>query len=206
MHNKRFGPTGVDVPVMGQGTWDMPESGARKTEAMRAIRRGIELGMTHLDTAEMYGSGGVERTAAARRLPASRPRRGCLSPAKSYRATRAIAARSKHAIAACAIWGWTIWTCIYSIGPAVSRWKRRCVPWLIWYMRGKRASSASAISKPTRCSRRAICSASVPLACNQVLYHLRSAASNTRLSRPLAARHRDRCLYAVRPRVVQTFE
>lgn len=62
MHNKRFGPTGVDVPVVGQGTWDMPESGARKAEALRAIRRGVELGMTHLDTAEMYGSGGVERT------------------------------------------------------------------------------------------------------------------------------------------------
>jgi diketogulonate reductase-like aldo/keto reductase len=58
---KRFGHTGVDVPVIGQGTWDMPESGARKAEALRAIRRGIDLGMTHLDTAEMYGSGAVER-------------------------------------------------------------------------------------------------------------------------------------------------
>ena len=39
----------------------MPESGARKSEAIRAIRRGVELGMTHIDTAEMYGSGAVER-------------------------------------------------------------------------------------------------------------------------------------------------
>ncbi|HTV91793.1 MAG TPA: aldo/keto reductase [Verrucomicrobiae bacterium] len=61
MQRKPFGATGVDVPVIGQGTWDMPESGARKAEAIRAIRRGIELGMTHLDTAEMYGSGAVER-------------------------------------------------------------------------------------------------------------------------------------------------
>jgi len=58
---KPFGPTGLELPVIGQGTWDMPEGGAQKAEAIRAIRRGIELGMTHLDTAEMYGSGAVER-------------------------------------------------------------------------------------------------------------------------------------------------
>jgi diketogulonate reductase-like aldo/keto reductase len=60
MKTKPFGPTGVDVAAIGQGTWDIPESGARATEAKAAIRRGIELGMTHLDTAEMYGSGRVE--------------------------------------------------------------------------------------------------------------------------------------------------
>ena len=38
----------------------MPESGAKRKEAQRAIRRGIELGMTHIDTAEMYGAGHVE--------------------------------------------------------------------------------------------------------------------------------------------------
>lgn len=38
----------------------MPETGTRAAEAERAIRRGIELGMTHIDTAEMYGSGRVE--------------------------------------------------------------------------------------------------------------------------------------------------
>jgi diketogulonate reductase-like aldo/keto reductase len=61
MRRKPFGATGVLVPAIGQGTWDMPESGARKAEAIRAMRRGIELGMTHIDTAEMYGSGAVER-------------------------------------------------------------------------------------------------------------------------------------------------
>ena len=38
----------------------MPESGAKLKEAQRAIRRGVELGMTHIDTAEMYGAGRVE--------------------------------------------------------------------------------------------------------------------------------------------------
>ena len=60
MRNKAFGRTGRDVPTIGQGTWDIPEAGARADEAKRAVRRGIELGMTHLDTAEMYGAGAVE--------------------------------------------------------------------------------------------------------------------------------------------------
>lgn len=48
----------LPVPVIGQGTWQM-ESDDRK-EAVRALRRGIELGLTHIDTAELYGDGEVE--------------------------------------------------------------------------------------------------------------------------------------------------
>jgi diketogulonate reductase-like aldo/keto reductase len=51
-HNK-FGPTGHDVSVIGQGTWYI-DRGDRKA-AVAALRRGIDLGMTHVDTAEMYG-------------------------------------------------------------------------------------------------------------------------------------------------------
>jgi len=57
---KRFGASGCDVAVVGQGTWDVPERGAGRKEAIRALRHGIELGMTHVDTAEMYGNGAVE--------------------------------------------------------------------------------------------------------------------------------------------------
>ncbi|MBV8489058.1 MAG: aldo/keto reductase [Candidatus Eremiobacteraeota bacterium] len=60
MQTKAFGSTGVEVAVVGQGTWDVPESGARRDEGKRALLRGIELGMTHIDTAEMYGTGRVE--------------------------------------------------------------------------------------------------------------------------------------------------
>lgn len=60
MQARPFGPTGVNVAVIGQGTWDIPESGARAHEAISALRRGIELGMTHIDSAEMYGSGRAE--------------------------------------------------------------------------------------------------------------------------------------------------
>src|SRR5579863_2210214 len=60
MKKKPFGNTGVDVAVIGQGTWNVSETGARANQARSAIRCGIELGMTHLDTAEMYGAGRVE--------------------------------------------------------------------------------------------------------------------------------------------------
>jgi diketogulonate reductase-like aldo/keto reductase len=59
---RSFGRTGVKLPVVGQGTWNMERDSARS--AVRALERGIELGMTHIDTAEMYGGGEVERLVA----------------------------------------------------------------------------------------------------------------------------------------------
>jgi len=53
-------PTGRTIPILGQGTWNMGEDpSARKTE-VAALRLGIELGVTLIDTAEMYGEGGAE--------------------------------------------------------------------------------------------------------------------------------------------------
>jgi diketogulonate reductase-like aldo/keto reductase len=48
MTTREFGSTGVKVPIIGQGTWQMNKRG------LDALRAGIELGMTHIDTAEMY--------------------------------------------------------------------------------------------------------------------------------------------------------
>ena len=53
MRSKKFGHHGLNVSVIGQGTWYL-DRGDRKA-AVAALRRGIELGMTHIDTAEMYG-------------------------------------------------------------------------------------------------------------------------------------------------------
>jgi len=58
MQLRRFGPTGRMVPVIGQGTWNM--EGDDRAGVLAALGRGIELGMTHIDTAELYGSGRVE--------------------------------------------------------------------------------------------------------------------------------------------------
>ncbi len=62
MELRSFGPTDRQVAVIGQGTWNS-EVNSRET-AIRALRWGIDLGMTHIDTAEMYGSGAAEELIA----------------------------------------------------------------------------------------------------------------------------------------------
>ncbi|WP_034301293.1 aldo/keto reductase [Herbaspirillum sp. RV1423] len=52
---------GDRVPALGQGTWNMGESAARAADEVRALQHGIDLGMTLIDTAEMYGDGGAEK-------------------------------------------------------------------------------------------------------------------------------------------------
>ncbi|UPK29308.1 aldo/keto reductase [Bradyrhizobium sp. 195] len=53
MNTNPFGKAGANVSVIGQGTWYL-DHGDRK-RAMAALQRGLDLGMTHIDTAEMYG-------------------------------------------------------------------------------------------------------------------------------------------------------
>ena len=53
-------PSGETVPALGQGTWHMGEDRAKHDEEVAAIRLGIELGLTLIDTAEMYGEGRAE--------------------------------------------------------------------------------------------------------------------------------------------------
>lgn len=58
MKHRAFGPTGKQVSVIGQGTWNMEKDDRRA--AIGALRRGLDLGLSHVDTAEMYGGGRVE--------------------------------------------------------------------------------------------------------------------------------------------------
>lgn len=58
MRLRPFGPLDVQVPVLGLGAWQM-EADDRES-AIQAIRRAIALGLTHIDTAELYGRGAVE--------------------------------------------------------------------------------------------------------------------------------------------------
>jgi diketogulonate reductase-like aldo/keto reductase len=84
-----FGAGGPRVPVVGQGTWHSEQS---PREAVDALRHGLDLGMRHLDTAEMYGSGAAEtllgRAIEGRRddvflvskvLPSNASRRGTIA-------------------------------------------------------------------------------------------------------------------------------
>jgi len=58
MKTQEFGTTGRQVAVLGQGSWYIDDADRR--EAVAALQCGIDAGMTHLDTAEMYGSGAAE--------------------------------------------------------------------------------------------------------------------------------------------------
>jgi diketogulonate reductase-like aldo/keto reductase len=62
MQNREFGWTGVELPVIGQGTWNMEQDAPK--DVVRALRAGLDLGMTHIDTAELYGRGRVEQLVA----------------------------------------------------------------------------------------------------------------------------------------------
>jgi len=58
MELRPFGDPARRVPALGLGTWNLENDD--RASAVAALRRGIDLGLTHIDTAEMYGSGRVE--------------------------------------------------------------------------------------------------------------------------------------------------
>jgi len=57
-------PDGETVPALGQGTWQMSEAAGCRKQEVEALRLGVELGMTLIDTAEMYGEGAAEELVA----------------------------------------------------------------------------------------------------------------------------------------------
>jgi len=65
MIKRKFGWTDVNVPIIGQGTW-MIEGNNKDIEsrAIETLKLGLDLGMTHIDTAEMYGNGHTEELVA----------------------------------------------------------------------------------------------------------------------------------------------
>ena len=88
MRQKEFGSTGKQVSVIGQGTWYIDRGD--RSSAVAALRRGIDVGMTHIDTAEMYGDAElvVAEAIAGRRddiflvskvLPSNASRRGTIA-------------------------------------------------------------------------------------------------------------------------------
>ncbi|MHB8238097.1 MAG: aldo/keto reductase [Vulcanimicrobiaceae bacterium] len=80
MRQQRLGSTDVELPIIGQGTWDLPPAGYGRRQAIAALRCGIEQGMVHIDTAEMYDDGAVEELLAEAVAPI--PRRSLLLTSK----------------------------------------------------------------------------------------------------------------------------
>src|SRR5262249_10292558 len=87
-------PDGTTVPQLGQGTWTMGENKSRASAEASALTAGFDLGMTLVDTAEMYGDGGAEEV-VARASADRRERLFVVSKVYPHNAGR------KSAIAAC---------------------------------------------------------------------------------------------------------
>ena len=87
-------PSGAPMPVLGLGTWRMGEAGSRGADIVNALRLGIDLGMTLIDTAEMYGEGGAEEV-VAKAIAGRRQELFLVSKVYPHNATR------KGVVAAC---------------------------------------------------------------------------------------------------------
>ena len=93
MEKRVLGSTRVAVPVIGQGTWQMEEDDP--ASAIRALRAGLDLGLTHLDTAELYGQGRVEEDVVSKAIAGRRDEVFLVSKVMPSNATE------KGTIAAC---------------------------------------------------------------------------------------------------------
>jgi diketogulonate reductase-like aldo/keto reductase len=182
-----FGRTGVPVAVIGQGTWRMGESRGAEKQEVAALRLGIELGLSHIDTAEMYADGGAERVVAR----AIRGRRD-----EVFLATKVLPSNASHAR--------TVEACEQSLRRLgtdhldlyLLHWWSGRYP-LVETMRAMRELVRRGLTRFVGVSNFDVAQMKqaqagledVPLACNQVLYHLR-AREMERDVRPWCERHR----------------
>lgn len=87
-------PSGEQVPALGQGTWYMGEQRTRRKDEVAALQLGLDLGLTLIDTAEMYAEGGAEEV-VGEALAGRREQAFLVSKVYPHNASRA------GAIAAC---------------------------------------------------------------------------------------------------------
>jgi diketogulonate reductase-like aldo/keto reductase len=174
MITRPFGGTGVAVAVVGQGTWRMGESASQRKAEVAALRLGIELGMTHIDTAEMYGDGGAERVVAeaiaGRRdrvfvatkvLPSNASYKGTLAACE--RSLRRL--RTDHVDLYLLHWGSTQ----HPIGETMRAMEELVAQGLVRFIGVSNLEAAEMKAAQAALRRER-------LACNQVLYHLRDRA------------------------------
>jgi len=166
-----FGSTGLSVPVIGQGTWHMGEDKRIRKDEVAALKLGIELGMTHIDTAEMYADGASEEVVAdaiagqrdrvflvTKVLPSNASRKGTLAACE--RSLKRL--RTDHVDLYLVHW-WSdrhpIEDTMRSMAELVAAGKTRFVGVSNLDVEQMRAAQAAL--------------GGIRLACNQVLYHLR---------------------------------
>jgi diketogulonate reductase-like aldo/keto reductase len=169
MRRERFGTLGREVPVIGQGTWQI--DGGDRVAAIAALRHGIDLGMAHIDTAEMYG--GAEALVAeaiegrrdevflvSKVVPSNASRQGTVS------ACERSLARLRTDRLDCYL---LHWPGSHRLEDTVAGFEKliqdgKILSWGVSNFDVDRLAQLSRLSGPGR------------IACNQVLYHLRERA------------------------------
>lgn len=169
MRHAPFGPTGRAVPVIGQGTWHLDEDD--RAAAVAALRKGLDCGMTHIDTAEMYGEAEplVAEAIDGRRdgvflvskvLPTNASRRGTMA------ACERSLARLRTDRLDCYL---LHWRGSYPLAETIAaledlRTQGKILSWGVSNFDEADLAEALSIAGPGR------------IACNQVLYHLQERA------------------------------
>jgi diketogulonate reductase-like aldo/keto reductase len=183
MLSRSFGRTGCSVSVVGQGTWNM--EGDDRASCVAALRAGLDAGMTHIDTAELYGSGEVEEIVgeaiAGRRdevflvskvLPHNASRRGTIAACE----------RSLKRLRTDRLEGYLLhWPGDHPLADTIAAFERlvddgKIGWWGVSNFDVDELEAALAIAGPGR------------IACNQVLYHLGERAIEHAVS-PWCAAH-----------------
>jgi len=172
MERRRFGSTGVDVPVIGQGTWEIGR------EAVKTLREGLDLGLTHIDTAEMYGNGKAEelvsQAIAGRRDEVFLVSKVLPSNA-SYEGTLRACERSLERLKTDHLDVYLLhWESSYAIGETMRAMER-----LIDQRQIRFAGVSNLDVTATKAAQAAL--RHHKLACNQVLYHLQERGIERRL-------------------------
>ncbi|MFN2448609.1 MAG: aldo/keto reductase [Candidatus Baltobacteraceae bacterium] len=169
----------LQLPRIGQGTWNVPENGAHVQAAMRAMRLGIELGMTHIDTAEMYGNGRAEEIAG--KAVAGIPRDRLFITTKvlpgnaTYDGTLRACERSLRRLGMDYVDLYLLhWPSAHPVSETMRAFER-----LVADGKTRHVGVSNFDVEEAAAARAAL--TSVPLACNQVLYHLQERAIEHRL-------------------------
>jgi len=174
-----FGTSGVELPRIGQGTWEFPEAGVRLREAKATIRRGIDLGMNHIDTAEMYGAGRVEEIVGDAIGDLKRPSvfltTKVLPSNASFKKTIAACDRSLHRLRTDYIDLYLLhWPSSVPIAETMSALEHLVEQGKVRFV-GVSNFDVEELDEARSSLRR------IPLVCNQVLYHLRERNIESRL-------------------------
>ena len=180
------------VPVVGQGTWQMEDDD--RAACIAALRRGLDLGMTHVDTAELYGGGAVEEL-VGEALAGRRDEVFLVSKVlprnASYEGTLAACARSLRRLRTDRLDGYLLhWRGDHPLERTIAAFEKlvtdgKIRAWGVSNFDGDELDEAVALAGPGR------------VACDQVLYHLEERAAEAMVL-PSCARH-DVTLVAYSP-------